>query len=71
MNASRRWYLVVYTSQLDTLRETLPIAPGTPRLSRSGQRAIVSLTEWAEGALSHEQATARMQTDAWRRDDEQ
>lgn len=71
MSNTRRWYLVVYTSQLPTLRETLPIASGTPRLSRSGQRAIVSLAERTDGALSHEQATARMQTEAWRRDDEQ
>lgn len=71
MSVAGRWYLVVYASQLETLRQTLPIAPGTPRFSRSGQRAIVSLTEWVEGALSREQATARMQTDAWRRDDEQ
>lgn len=69
--SGKRWYWVDYTSRLDSLRESLPIAPGTVRLSNSGTRFIARLTEWREGCLSHEAATARMSTAPWKPVEEQ
>jgi len=66
-----RWYYICEAAELEAVRRVLPVAPGEPRCSRAGDLVILRLTAYVDGAISHAQAAAKMQTDAWRRDDEQ
>jgi len=68
---SSKWYYVGDTNNLAKLRETLPLAKGKPRYSNAGTRFIASLTRHVEGAITQEQAVARMNHPGWRRTDEE
>jgi len=64
-----RWYYICEAAELEAVRRVLPVAPGAPRRSLAGDLVILRLTAYVDGAISHEQAAAEMQADAWRRDD--
>lgn len=63
--AAERWYWVDYTSRLDEVRATLPVADGEPRYSTSGLKFVVRLTAEVDGALTHAEAVSRMASPAW------
>ncbi len=65
--AAERWYWVDYSSRLDEVRESLPVADGEVRYSNSGLKFIARLTEHVDGCLTHAEAVARMATAPWAR----
>lgn len=69
--AAERWYWVDYSSRLDEVRATLPVADGEPRYSSSGLKFIARLTEHVDGALTHAEAVSRMASSAWATPEEQ
>lgn len=66
----QKWYYVGDADKLGELRKTLPLAKGEPRYSNAGTRFIASLTKYVEGAITQEEALARMNHVGWRRADE-
>mgnify|MGYP003662224807 CR=1 FL=1 len=65
-----RWYMIVGIGDLDEWLARADCVTQTARTSLDGSLAIVKLSAQADGSLTHAQALALVQTDAWQGDSE-
>lgn len=64
-----RWYYVCDADKVEETRQSLPVAPGSPRYSNAGTRALLRLKAWAEGAKDAVEVARLMKHPGWARPD--
>lgn len=64
-----RWYYVCDANKVEEVRQSLPVAPGTPRYSNAGTRALLRLKHRVKGAKNQYQVARLMKHPGWARPD--